>query len=120
MKIVISAVGPDLDAALDPRFGRAAHFLIVDGETLQWEAMANPAAEAAGGAGTQAAQLVARHRPEVIISGSFGPNAFHVLQAAGIRMFRCPVACTARQALQDYRAGALSEVGTPGWGGRRG
>ncbi|MEW6567636.1 MAG: NifB/NifX family molybdenum-iron cluster-binding protein [Chloroflexota bacterium] len=120
MKIIISAVAPDLDATLDPRFGRAAHFLIVDDQTLEWEATPNPAAEAAGGAGSQAAQLVARHQPGVVISGAFGPNAFHVLQAAGIRMFRCPDTRTARQALQEYRAGVLSEVITPGPGGRRG
>ena len=33
MKIAITAQGPELDAAVDPRFGRAAYFLIVDTDT---------------------------------------------------------------------------------------
>jgi predicted Fe-Mo cluster-binding NifX family protein len=32
MKIAISSSGKDLDAQLDPRFGRCRHFLIVDCE----------------------------------------------------------------------------------------
>jgi predicted Fe-Mo cluster-binding NifX family protein len=30
MKIVIGAISPDLDDPIDPRFGRAAYFVIVD------------------------------------------------------------------------------------------
>jgi len=56
MKIVISAISPDLDSGIDPRFGRAAYFIAVDTNTSKWQAYPNPAAEALGGAGTQAAQ----------------------------------------------------------------
>jgi predicted Fe-Mo cluster-binding NifX family protein len=119
MTIVVSTVSPDLDAGLDPRFGRAAYFLIVDEATLAWEATANPAVEAMGGAGSQAAQLVAKRHPRAVISGAFGPNAFQVLRAAGISMFPCPGDMTARQAVEAYRAGRLQPIEAPTRGGHR-
>ena len=42
MKIVITAIAPDIDAQVDPRFGRGAYFLVVDADTLEWHAEANP------------------------------------------------------------------------------
>ena len=41
MKIAITAKGADLDSEVDPRFGRAAYILIVDSETLDFEALDN-------------------------------------------------------------------------------
>ena len=41
MKIAILATGPSLDAEVDPRFGRCQHFIIVDPETMQFEAVEN-------------------------------------------------------------------------------
>ena len=120
MKVVVTTVSSDIDAAIDPRFGRAACFVIVDPQTMAWEAQANPAVDAMGGAGTQAAQVVARAQPEAVISGAFGPNAFQALQAAGIKMFRAPQNGTARKAVEDYRAGKLPAVEASTGRGRRG
>ena len=58
MKICISSTGKDLAAAVDPRFGRAQKYVIVDTDTKAFEGIDNPAAMAGGGAGTRAAQLV--------------------------------------------------------------
>ncbi|MFQ5996640.1 MAG: NifB/NifX family molybdenum-iron cluster-binding protein [Dehalococcoidales bacterium] len=44
MKIAISATGAALDAEVDPRFGRCQYFIIVDPETMQFEAMENSSA----------------------------------------------------------------------------
>jgi len=40
MKIGISVTAPNLDAEVDPRFGRCPYFVIVDPETMQFEAVA--------------------------------------------------------------------------------
>jgi predicted Fe-Mo cluster-binding NifX family protein len=120
MTIVMSTTAPDLDAAVDPRFGRAAFFLAVDPGSLAWQAHPNTAANASGGAGTQAAQFVAGLRAEAVISGAFGPNAFQALEAAGIAMFLCGHAETARQAVEDYRAGRLERAALPSRTGRHG
>ncbi len=88
MKLAITAGEPQFEAKLEPRFGRCAYFLIVDTETQDWKPMQNPAAEAMGGAGPQAAQFLADQDVQAVISGEFGPNAYTALEAAGIRMYR--------------------------------
>ena len=37
MKIAVSATGPDLDAEVDPRFGRCAYFAVGDTDTMEFE-----------------------------------------------------------------------------------
>jgi predicted Fe-Mo cluster-binding NifX family protein len=84
--ICVSAKGPDLDAEVDPRFGRAAYFLFVDPRTLSFRALLNPHAQDAHGAGVQSAQLVAAQGVGAVVTGQVGPNAARILQAAGIRV----------------------------------
>jgi len=120
MKIIVTAYSAELDSAVDPRFGRAAHFLVVDPETMACEAHANPAINAAGGAGSQAAQFVTRLQGKGVISGAFGPNAFQALSAAGVEMYLCPAGLNARQAVEAYRTGTLARAGAASRPGRRG
>jgi predicted Fe-Mo cluster-binding NifX family protein len=87
MKIAFSAQSPERSSKLDPRFGRCVYFLLSDEETGGWEAVENPAVTAAGGAGPQAAQFLVDQGVDAVVSGAFGPNAFEVLQAAGIEMY---------------------------------
>jgi predicted Fe-Mo cluster-binding NifX family protein len=87
MKICISSTGNDLTSKIDPRFGRCQNFLFVDMDTLETEAVPNPAATAGGGAGTKAAQLVADKSVEAVITGNVGPNAYTALEAAGIKIY---------------------------------
>jgi predicted Fe-Mo cluster-binding NifX family protein len=71
MKIAVSATAGSLDAVVDPRFGRCAYFVIVEvekNEIKKAEAIQNPAATAMGGAGIQAAQLIANKKKEIIFS----------------------------------------------------
>jgi len=49
MKIAISATGSDLDAEVDPRFGRCRYYIIADPETGEFEAVNNESAAASGG-----------------------------------------------------------------------
>ena len=90
MKIAISISGKTLDSPFDARFGRAAAFCIVDVESGEWQAFDNPALSAAGGAGVQAAQFVAKQGVGAVVSGAFGPNAFDTLAAAEIEMYLAP------------------------------
>jgi predicted Fe-Mo cluster-binding NifX family protein len=86
MRIAISSQGQDLESMVDPRFGRAPYFIIYDTETDKFEAVDNNQnVMAAQGAGVQASQNVVSHNVEMVISGNFGPKAFHVLSAAGIK-----------------------------------
>ncbi len=87
MKLAITGGIPQIETQLERRFGRCAYFIVVDTETRAWEAFPNPAADARGGAGTQAAQFLANQRVEAVVSGHFGPNAFAALDAASIHMY---------------------------------
>ena len=125
MKIALSATGTDLDAQVDARLGRAPYFLIVDTETMACEGFSNSNMNAGGGAGIQSAQMLAGHGVEAVLTGNCGPNAFQVFGAAGIQVI-VGVTGPARQAVESFKAGALtgaqgpsvgSHSGMPGGGG---
>ncbi len=87
MKIAVSAVGSTLDSAVDPRFGRAAQFLLVDTDTGDHQLISNAQnLNAAQGAGIQAAEAVSRHGAEYVMTGHCGPKAYRALNAAGIKV----------------------------------
>ena len=60
MKIAITSTGKDLDAQVDPRFGRCQYFLVVDTDTMEFEAFENANAQNSGGSGIQAGQFMAQ------------------------------------------------------------
>jgi len=113
MRVAIPANGADLDAPTSPIFGRSQLFILVDPETLEFEALPNPALDAPGGAGVQAAQTVLQHGVDAVIAPSLGPNAFRVIQAAGIPAYRMEGA-TVREVVDAYNAGQLPLLETPG------
>lgn len=119
MKICLSAVAESLDAQVDPRFGRCPYFLIVDSETMKFEAIPNMATSAMGGAGIQAARTVASKGVKVLITGNIGPNAFQALSAAGIRIVTGAFG-TVREVIEKYKKGGLQETGAPTVGGHFG
>lgn len=88
MKVAVSVTTPKLEASFESRFGRAAAFVIVNTSTGEQQVVANPAAEAHGGAGIRAAEFLVRQDVEAVISGAFGPKAHDVLQASGVRLYQ--------------------------------
>lgn len=109
MKICVSAAGSNLDAPLEPRFGRCPYFVIVDSETMQFEAIPNAASNAVGGAGIQAAQTIVNRGVRVVITGNVGLHAFQALSAAGIKIF-VGASGTVEEAVEKYKRGGLKEV----------
>ena len=107
MKIAVTSQGKDLDAQVDPRFGRCATFVIVDTETMEFEAVPNDNINASGGAGIQSAQVVAGQDAEVVLTGNCGPNAFKTLQAADIGVI-IGVKGSVRDAVTQFKDGTLS------------
>jgi predicted Fe-Mo cluster-binding NifX family protein len=112
-KICVTSSGPTLDSAVDPRFGRCAYFIIVDPETLAFEAVSNEAAMASGGAGIRAAQTVTSMNVAAVLTGSVGPNAFPALQDAGIKIL-AGVSGTVMSAIENYKSNGYQELATPG------
>ena len=112
MKIAISSTGPDLDGPVDQRFGRCRCFVVVDSTSEAFEVLDNQAAMMSGGAGIQAAQMVANSGVAAVITGNLGPNAADTLAAAGVKTY-LGASGTVREALQKYKAGQMRESSGP-------
>ncbi len=119
MKICITSEGGNLDSKVDPRFGRCQHFIIIDTDTLEFEAIKNPNIESAGGAGIQSAQLVVSKKVKAVVTGNVGPNAFQTLQAAGIEIFT-GASGTVKEAIEKYKKGEFKAVSGPSVGSHSG
>ena len=119
MKICVTSVSGDLDDQVDPRFGRCPYFMIIDSETMEFNAISNDSTNAAHGAGIQAAQTVANICVKVVITGNVGPNAFNVLSATGIKIVT-GASGSVKEAVEKYKSGQLQETGNPTVGGHFG
>ena len=108
MKVAVSSSGSDLDAQVDPRFGRCACFIVVNPDTFEFEAVPNDAAALGGGAGVQAAQLVANHGAQAVITGNLGPNAARTLNAAELEVYLGAMG-TVRETVQLFKEDKLQK-----------
>lgn len=107
MKIAITSTGPTLDDHVEARFGRCAYFLIVEADSMQFEAVENPNIAVGGGAGVQSAQLMSDKGVQAVLTGNCGPNAFQVFGAAGIQVI-VGVSGVVRDAIARYKQGAFA------------
>jgi predicted Fe-Mo cluster-binding NifX family protein len=112
LRVAVSADGPNLDAKVDPRFGRCSHFVLVDTDTLDSRVLENASAASAQGAGIGTAQMVAGEGVGVVLTGNCGPNAYQALEAAGIKVVT-GVAGTVREAVEAYKAGRYQPSSQP-------
>ncbi|GAG12289.1 unnamed protein product, partial [marine sediment metagenome] len=106
MKIAVTSSGPTLDDEVEARFGRCPYFLIIDPDTLEFEAIENPNTALGGGAGIQSAQMMANNGVSHVLTGNCGPNAFQTFGAAGVQVIT-GVSGPVRQAVQQFKAGAF-------------
>jgi predicted Fe-Mo cluster-binding NifX family protein len=117
--ICISATGNNLDAELDPRFGRCAYFIIVDPISLQFIAIPNTGTDAMGGAGIQASQTIANKGAKTVITGNVGPNSFKALSASGIDIIT-GASGTVRNVIEKFKKGEYKKIDAPTVGGHFG
>ncbi|MBN1257590.1 MAG: NifB/NifX family molybdenum-iron cluster-binding protein [Planctomycetes bacterium] len=105
MKIAITASGETLDSPVDPRFGRAKYFIVVDSETGDYRTVDNAQnLNAAQGAGIQAAENVVHLGAECVLTGNCGPKAFRAMQAAGVKII-IGVEGSVSGVLEKFKAG---------------
>ncbi len=107
MKIAVTSMGPTLEDQVEARFGRCRYFLIVDADSLEFEAVENPNIALGGGAGIQSAQLMADKGVSHVLTGNCGPNAFQVFGQAGVNVV-VGVAGIARTAVERFKAGEFA------------
>jgi predicted Fe-Mo cluster-binding NifX family protein len=108
MKIAVSSTGKDLSSDIDPRFGRAAYFLVVDPDTLDFDVVENNQnLNLPQGAGIQAATAIGNQKVGVLLTGNCGPKAFKVLEVSNIQVF---IGMKGRviDAVQSFKDGGLT------------
>ena len=105
-KIAISSEGPTLEDWVDPRFGRAGGFVVVELPERKLDYIDNGASQMmAMGAGIETAERMAAAGVEVVLSGYVGPKAFDALTAAGIKICQDVEGITIGEAIDNYVAG---------------
>ena len=93
MKVAVASQGDNLEAQMDSRFGRCAYFVVVDTDTMEFEAFENTAAQQSGGAGSASHFIDVFKQADV--DGALAATVFHnnkvpipalkqMLSAAGI------------------------------------
>lgn len=112
MKIAITATGKTMDSPVDQRFGRAAYFVVVDTETIDFAVIDNENVAAAGGAGISSAKAVIDAGAEAVLTGNCGPNAQRTLSVAGIKLYT-GVTGTVAEAVELFKGGKLTEAEGP-------
>jgi predicted DNA-binding protein (UPF0251 family)/predicted Fe-Mo cluster-binding NifX family protein len=110
MNIAVTSQGPDLASKVDPRFGRAKYVIIVNTETGEFTAHDNsPSLDAARGAGNRTGRSVVESGAEAVISGSVGPQAFHVLRAGNVEIYTGATG-TVKDAIEQFKSGRLARA----------
>lgn len=111
MRIAVTSTGEGLDSKVDPRFGRAAFFLIGDTETMEFAAAENE--NAAGcAAGVGSARRIIDEGAEAVLTGNCGPNAQRALSAAGVKLY-AGVTGTVAEAIELLKSGKLTTAEKP-------
>lgn len=113
MKIAISATGQNKESLLDRRFGRCDYFLIFNTETGDHKAVSNNGVSSGGGAGIAAASQIIEEDVSAIITGNLGPNAFELIEKAGIKAYSCEELPVFR-VVEIFQKNQLSEISTAG------
>ena len=90
-------------------FGRAPWFYVYDTQTDASQTLANPAANAEGGAGVKAAQFVVDQNANVLITVRGGENAAEVLLAADILIYKAQ-GSMAQENLAAFLEGKLEKL----------
>jgi predicted Fe-Mo cluster-binding NifX family protein len=113
MKIAVTATGKDLSSAVDPRFGRCLYFIIVDSDSMKFQAVENSQnLNLPQGAGIQAGKTIADQHADVLITGNCGPKAFKVLELAQVKVIT-GAGGTVAEVVEKYKTGELQPAAQP-------
>jgi predicted Fe-Mo cluster-binding NifX family protein len=113
MKIAITSTGKTLDSQVDPRFGRAACFIIIDTEERDvFNVFDNENVAAGGGVGINSAKVVIDAGAEAVLTGNCGPNAERTLTAVGVKLYT-GVTGTVAEAIEHFKNGKLTAASGP-------
>jgi predicted Fe-Mo cluster-binding NifX family protein len=84
VKIFVSANGSTTDASVGQRFGLSPYFIIINPQTMEFEAIPNPGAGEQRAAGMQAVVLAIGKEVDAVLTGFCSPTAMKYLSDNGI------------------------------------
>jgi predicted Fe-Mo cluster-binding NifX family protein len=114
LSIAITSEGPALEDAVDPRFGRAGGFVVVDLETMTTTYVDNGSSQVlAQGAGIQAAENLFKAGAQALLTGHVGPKAWTALQAAGVKVVQGVEHMTVGEAIIRFKTGGFAFSDAP-------
>ncbi len=102
MIIAISAAGPNLESRIGDRFGISPYLIILDTETMAFEAIPNPGASGEQGAGMKAVVLAVSREVEAVLTGYCSPVAERHLKTSGINVIS-NLTGTVREEVERYK-----------------
>jgi predicted Fe-Mo cluster-binding NifX family protein len=86
MLIAVTSSGDSIDSLVNEKFGRCQYFIIVDPDTMKFEAVLNPAEQAQGGAGPKAAEVIINKGVNILLTGHVGDKAEEALLRGNIKI----------------------------------
>jgi len=107
MKVAITTGKPDWDQDVDVRFGRGSFIIIVDTDTMTFEASENPYATIRGGVSDHLSQFIVAKGVDLVLAGYLSPVDEQKLLAAGIKFLvvhNGPI----RNAIKQFKESQLS------------
>ena len=114
LKVAVTSEGPTLTDSVDPRFGRAGGFVVVDLETMATTYVDNGSSLVlAQGAGIQAAENLVKAGIQALLTGHVGPKAWTALQAAGVKVVQGVENMTVDEAITRFKAGQFAFSDAP-------
>jgi len=114
LKIAVTSEGPTLADPVDPRFGRAGGFVVVDLASMATTYVDNGSSQVlAQGAGIQAAENLVKAGAQALLTGHVGPKAWAALQAAEVKVVQGVEAMTVGEAVAKFKAGEFAFSDAP-------
>ncbi len=103
MVIAITSTGNTLDSKVSEKFGRCSYFLIIDPDTMKFEAIQNYAEQMQGGAGPKAAEFIINKGVSVLLTGHVGDKAGEALKRGNIKIYdQLTEKLSVKEALNNY------------------
>jgi len=102
-----------LQSELNEHFGMTEDFAVFDSEDVGAKGLNFISNDPRETGAKSNAQFLVEHGVKIVLSGWIGPHMLDELLAAGVRVFKGAVG-TVGDVIEDYRAGMLTEVRSPG------
>ncbi len=108
MKFLVAATAPDLSAKIHKRFGSADYYIVIDPETLKYNAIHGTGKDEP----THGIRRFVGLDIGTVIVGNIGPGVFSDIAEMGWSVYSCH-GMTVREAIEKVQSGQISPLKAP-------